>query len=414
MTSPRLDFRSYLDFLACPQLFPLPTAESRGLALCDRSGAFLTAPGPSGFRAAAHLLGDRTRLERFLGVDDLGRALADAMDRPVPPQPGDPATHQERTTFDLRELGAFSLPGLPLSDYLTSAVVFAPAGDGDVNLSIHRARVLDATHLVLRVVPRHLHRLLTAAGGRLRAAIAFGVDPAVSFAASVSLPAPGGELAVAGGLGRAPVTVFSTHGLILPASFECLLIGEFTGQTAPEGPFIDLTGTVDPVREQPVFRTDLMLVREHAVIPMILPSSSEHALLMGLAREAGVGRALRPLYDDEPRVRLSAGGSGWLHCVVSGTSKAPAARIADAAFTAHASCKRLTLIDADLDPDDPVAVEWALATRFQADHDLIVRPGEHGSTLDPSSDAGVTARWVLDARCPPDRDRALFTRLLDL
>jgi UbiD family decarboxylase len=127
-----------------------------------------------------------------------------------------------------------------------------------------------------------------------------------------------------------------------------------------------------------------------------------------------VGRALRPLYRDVPVVRLPAGGAGWLHCVVCGGSDAPASAIAEAAFRAHASCKRLTLVDEDIDPSDPVAVEWAIATRFQADRDLIVLPGQRGSTLDPSSDDGVTARWVIDARRPPGRDRALFTRLLDL
>jgi len=86
MTSPRPDLRSFLDLLACQELSPLTTAESRGLALRDHAGAFLTAPGASGFRTAGHLLGDRAVIERFLGVDDLGRALADAMDHPAPPQ----------------------------------------------------------------------------------------------------------------------------------------------------------------------------------------------------------------------------------------------------------------------------------------------------------------------------------------
>ena len=416
MTSPTCDQRALLARLACHPVTAAETPEARGRLLRSSRGAFVTqAPATGGgFAVAGHVLADRPLLEQALGVPDLARALAGAMDQPISPAAGEPVAHFESDTPDLRRLGPFTLPGLPLADYLTSAVVFAPAGDGDVNLSIHRARVIDATRLVVRVVPRHLHQLITAGGGRLRAAIAFGVDPAVAFAASAPLPAPGGELGVAGGLQRAPVAVFMAHGLLLPASFECILIGEFTGETAPEGPFIDLTGTVDPVREQPVFRVERMLARPDAVIPLILPSSTEHALLMGLAREAAVGRALRPFYRAEPVVRLPAGGAGWLHCVVAGDSDAPMTELARAAFGAHASCKRLTLIDGDLDPADPVAVEWALATRFQADRDLLVLPGERGSTLDPSSDDGVTARWVQDARRPAGRDRALFTRLLDL
>ncbi len=331
---------------------------------------------------------------------------------PVDCSEGTPVPHESRMDPDLWKLPVFSLG--EMKNYLTSGVFFTPAGPTgvDVNLSIHRAQILDSRRLVVRVVRRHLHELIQTAGGRLQAALVFGVDPAIALSASVSLPAPGGELGVAGGMLGTSVPVFFRNGICLPCFFECILLGEFTGGTAPEGPFIDLTGTVDPVREQPVFQVNEWLLREEPVFPMILPSSAEHALLMGLAREAQIREALAPLYREEPVVRLTSGGTGWLHAVISGHCDIPAGQIAEIAFEAHPSCKRLVLVDVDISPEDPVAVEWALATRFQADKDLMVFAGRSGSTLDPSSDEGVTAKWVLDARCPPGRDPERFTRFL--
>ncbi len=411
MKNPKRDFRSWLEETS-PARVPCPAdAESRGKLLCGMHAPFVTEPGTENIRWCGHVLSDRERLERFLGVQDLPAALGNALDSPLPCRevPLPPVRELEP---DVRRLGPFSLPGMPLENYFTSFVVAAPVPGKDVNLSIHRAQVIDGTRLVMRVVQRHLHALLASAGGKLPAVFLTGVDPAVLLAAAAQLPAPGGEMGVAGALQKAPVETAEIAGLRVPASFEACIVGEFTGESALEGPFIDLTGTIDPVRTQPVFRVDRILVRPEPVIPMILPSSPEHALLMGLPREAGILRALAPFYEAPPRVRLTPGGVGWLHAVASGKSTADRKLLADAVFSAHPSCKRLVLTDEDIDPDQPTEVEWALATRFQASRDLLILPGQRGSTLDPSSDDGLTDRWVLDARIPAGRDPALFRRIL--
>jgi len=46
----------------------------------------------------------------------------------------------------------------------------------------------------------------------------------------------------------------------------------------------------------------------------------------------------------------------------------------------------VTVVDDDIDPTDAVAVEFAMATRFQADKDLVIIKNVRGSSLDPSSD----------------------------
>ncbi|MBI3842614.1 MAG: UbiD family decarboxylase, partial [Thaumarchaeota archaeon] len=70
-----------------------------------------------------------------------------------------------------------------------------------------------------------------------------------------------------------------------------------------------------------------------------------------------------------------------------------------AAFAAHRSLKTVIVVDDDIDPRDPVAVEYAIATRFQADKDLIIIPKQRGSSLDPSSDQKnlLTTKMGVDA-----------------
>ena len=57
-----------------------------------------------------------------------------------------------------------------------------------------------------------------------------------------------------------------------------------------------------------------------------------------------------------------------------------------AAFTAHPSLKTAIVVDDDINPTDPIAVEYAVATRCQADRDFIIIANTKGSSLDPSSD----------------------------
>jgi len=58
--------------------------------------------------------------------------------------------------------------------------------------------------------------------------------------------------------------------------------------------------------------------------------------------------------------------------------------VIQAAFKGHGSLKHVWVVDEDVDLHDPAQVEWAMATRFQADKDLVVMEDMAGSSLDPS------------------------------
>jgi len=63
--------------------------------------------------------------------------------------------------------------------------------------------------------------------------------------------------------------------------------------------------------------------------------------------------------------------------------------------------KLVIVVDDDIDVFDESEVLWAVATRMQADRDLVVVSGSLGALLDPSADErGVTAKLGIDATRP--------------
>ena len=85
---------------------------------------------------------------------------------------------------------------------------------------------------------------------------------------------------------------------------------------------------------------------------------------------------------------MTVGGMGWLHCVVSFEKfrEGDPKNVLMAIFAAHPSLKHAIAVDSDIDPYDMEQVEWAIATRFRGDEDLLVIPNVRVSSLDPSSD----------------------------
>jgi UbiD family decarboxylase len=81
-----------------------------------------------------------------------------------------------------------------------------------------------------------------------------------------------------------------------------------------------------------------------------------------------------------------------------------------AAFAAHPSLKMAIVVDDDIDPKDPIQVEYAIATRCQADRDLIIVRNAKGSSLDPSSDQEnlLTTKLGIDATVSKFKEKDRF------
>ena len=87
------------------------------------------------------------------------------------------------------------------------------------------------------------------------------------------------------------------------------------------------------------------------------------------------------------------------HCYVSLDQKieGQARQIMMLIFGLDSYIKHIIAVDSDVDVYDEKQVLWALATRFQADRDLIVVPGLPANLLDPSMEGKVGAKMGLDA-----------------
>jgi UbiD family decarboxylase len=285
--------------------------------------------------------------------------------------------------------------------YITGGIVFARL-DGVENAYIHRMLVLDERKVVARLVEgRHTHGMLMAAlerGEKLPVAVAIGVHPAVTFASTTRVP-PGMELPYAAELMGGGIRVTRCGNGVLVPEAEIILEGFIGGERAREGPFADITGTYDDVRQEPVIEFTGMKAREDFIYASILPGGDEHKILMGVPYEPIIYRAVSAVTKVR-NVHLTKGGCGYLHAVIQirKATQGDGKNAILAAFAAHTSLKHVVVVDEDIDPFDMHDVEYAVATRVRGDRGVLVITGARGSSLDPCQlDDGTNVKVGVDA-----------------
>jgi UbiD family decarboxylase len=372
--------------------------------MASRTDSILFFHDLEGHRAVMNLIGDRGSLAAALGVDEgnLVRHLAGGSysGRLVAAGPCEGAI-----PADLSRLPVLKhFPG-DAGRYITSGIVFSRL-DGMENASIHRMMVLDGQRVVARLVEgRHthtMHRTALARGETLPVAVTIGTHPLVTFASCTRVP-PGKELEYAAELMGGELPVRECFNGVLVPDAEIVLEGYIGTELAAEGPFVDITGTYDPVRQQPVIEFTRMYLKDNPIYHGILPAGDEHKVLMGAPYEPKIYRAVSEVTTVR-NVLLTKGGAGYLHAVVQirKNTQGDAKNAIMAAFAAHTSLKHVVVVDEDIDIFNPDDVEYAIATRVRGDTDIMVITGVRGSSLDPTrlSDGtnvkvGVDATMVL-------------------
>jgi 2,5-furandicarboxylate decarboxylase 1 len=383
------------------------------------------------YRVAASVGGARENLALDLGVEvrQLLPTLAGALEHPSEPIIIGTAPCQEvvQDQVDLESLPILTHLPQDAGPYITAGVAVTRDPDYGRNVSFHRLLRRGRTQLVARLVEgRGTDTLVRKSSGDVEVAICIGNSLPVLIAAATSPSPELDELSIANALRPTPLVKCLTVDLEVPAETEIVLEGHITQATVPEGPFLDLTGTMDIVRQGPVVEISCLTHRRDAIYQALLPGGREHKLLMGLPREptiyAQVSKVCHCL-----DVLLTPGAGTWLHGVVQ-IEKRDAddgRRAIEAAFRGHPSMKHVVVVDEDIDIYDPLDVEWAIATRFQAHRDLIVLEHQPGSSLDPSAthvpgEKTRTTKMGLDATIPwrkPDgelrskEERAAFHRI---
>lgn len=272
--------------------------------------------------------------------------------------------------------------------YITAGVVLAQDPDYGLNASYHRMTPVSSTKLVARVVKRDLWTFLQRAKKReekLEAAIVLGGDAGLAIASAISPPIDKNEVKIGVGLtGKLDVSQAETLDMIIPSRAEIIIEGNFLPEkTAREGPFVDISGTYDKIREQPIFQATCITMRENPIFHIVVPSGIEHKTLMGLPKEAEIFESVSNI-SLVKNVNLTQSGSGWLDAIIAiekqHTDKAINAGFA--AFTGHSSLKRVIIVDPDIDVHNMEEVQWAVLTRAHPAKDYLIIPRARGSSLD--------------------------------
>jgi UbiD family decarboxylase len=385
---------------------------------------FSNVQGYPGWQVVAGVASARSYFALALGarVEKLLQTLAIALDNPVAPSVVRDAPCQEvvETEVDLDRLPIlrhFPNDGGP---YITAGVLILDDSDHGPNVCFHRLMRIDSRRFSARVVEnRGTHTAWSkaaAANSDVPVAICIGNSLPVLLAGSMSPHPDVDELAISNALSSTPVVRCKTVPLYVPAECEVVLEGRLLPQTAPEGPFVDLTETIDFVRPGPLIEIDCITHRRDPIYQALLPGKLEHKLLMGMPREPTIFAAVKRVCRCT-NAAITPGGASWLHAVVQIDKQGPddGKHAIEAAFEGHSSLKHVVVVDTDINIYDPAEVEWAIATRFQADRDLVVLTNQPGSSLDPSGSHAPgqkarTARMGLDATIPWGAERAAFER----
>jgi UbiD family decarboxylase len=269
--------------------------------------------------------------------------------------------------------------------------------------------------MAVRVVGgRHFDTFLQELG-QVDVAVCVGNAPNVLAAAATSVEIGVDELEIANALEPLQVVRAKTVDLFVPAECEFVLEGTvFQERRHAEGPFVDLTETQDVIRNEPVLVVKAIAHRADAIWHALLPGALEHKMLMGMPREPTIYQKVNEVVKCLD-VNVNPGGCSWLHAIVQIDKRADddGKKAVQAAFAGHGSCKHVFVVDGDIDIYNPGEVEWALATRFQGDVDMILKNKEPGSSLDPSGEMGtkLTTKIGFDLTKPLGEARKKFEKV---
>jgi len=360
---------------------------------------------------AGGLVSSKELIARALNIEkeQLLPKLSNAIENPVRPNVAEKGECQEivEKDVDLTKLPIMRYTEKDCGKYITSAICVIKDPELGRNTCFHRLMLLDKNRFVARIVEeRGTDTALKKSGGELDTAICIGNSTAVLLAASTSLPKGVDEMGMANALEKTELVKCKTIDVEVPKDCEIVLEGRITKERTSEGPFLDLTGIVDRARQQPVIKIKCITHRENPIYQTILAGRNEHKFLMGMPKAPTIFNEVNKVCECKD-VYITPGGCSWLHAVVQIKKRNPddGKKAIEAAFKGHCSLKHCIVVDDDINIYDPNDIEWAIATRFQADKDAVILPKQRGSSLDPSGDLtegkkATTCKMGLDATIP--------------
>ena len=386
---------------------PIDLIDVAAVLDCNPNAVWFRNVGPEKTQLIGNVMGARRRLAAALDTDEAGfpAALRERLRHPMAPVevPSSQApVHEVVLTgadADLTTLPVHLQHGLDGAPYISASIDYArDPKTGTTNLGCRRLMLRGprAAGVDLNAPSdlRAIYQASVARGERLPVAFAVGSHP-TDFLAAVVSTAPMDELEVVGAVRGAPVPVVKciTSDIKVPADAEMVLEGylDERGLVEPEGPYGEYIGYYGQVKNNPVFHLTAITRRSDALFQTVTIGGArlgytDTALLTGAKTEMAVWDALRTAVREPIAVCVTASSGGMYNVRVALRQRVPGeARNAIAAvFASAGDVKHVFAVDEDIDVFSDEQIDWALATRFQADRDLVVAAGFRCVPLDPS------------------------------
>lgn len=398
------------------ELFPLFRLQFRGLAEEERK-VFLfesvtdtkgrsyrgkVAAGIYGASRAIYALGMKCR------EDEIFARWHEAMAHPLPAEVVRSGTVQEEVhageEIQSLGLGEFPVPveepGYSGTIRTTTQFVTKDPETGIRNVGEYSGHFRSPHRIVLGIAPTH-HLYLQWQKCRekkvpLSAAIVVGATPNIVQVSATNIPYGIDEFSIAGGIAGEPVKLVrcQTVDLEVPADAEIVIEGQILTDTLePHTSFGEYPGYMyqGSGDTRPVMEVTCITHRRDPIFtPFLvgLPPSDTHKL-MQVAAEATYYNFLK--YDsNNPHivdVAFHESGGGWNYCVVALRKSHPSqpwqVLNAVAGFDPVVG-KIVIVVDEDINPRDPDAVNWALSFAMQPHRDVRIITGR-SPALDPSA-----------------------------
>jgi 4-hydroxy-3-polyprenylbenzoate decarboxylase len=380
---------------------------------------FETVTGTS-LRVAGNLLNGRARIAAALGigVGDIVPRIHEAIRSPVTPVKVASGRVQEIVTVD-SPLATLPVPRFferESRPYITAGVILARDPlTGRGNASFARFAILDERTAMVGIAPNHhlalFSRRAAEAGRTLEIAVVIGAHPAIQLAACLYLGVGDDELECAGSLLGQPVEVVpaKTVDLMVPADAELILEGRIDANHPIEEGFVsEYHGMFESYGPGFLTTFSALTRRSDAIYQAIEPGyHREHVYLGALPIAASLRSAVSAVVPNVRDVAVTEAGAGRTDVVIQIEAARPgqARRAMFAAFAAVSLVKRVTVVDADIDPWDAVAVEWARINRMKLERDLVLVPHAGTDRSEPMEDGGLVTKAGFDATAKPN-DRA--------
>lgn len=382
--------------------------------LDEKKGPAVIMEKPKGYTmpVVGNLMGTRKRLAMAFGVDeqDIIEEYLRRKENLISPKVVLEGPVKEvviKEEIDI--LGFFPVVTYSEKDsnpYITTGVVIVrDPNSGQQTMGLHRLQVLGKNRLTILLlsppIPQY-YRQMEARNQPLEVAIAIGVDPVFLFSTVAWMPV-GSKFDLVGSLYEEPVEMVraETVELEVPAQAEIVLEGKILPHLREQdGPFGETSGYYVPY-ESPVIEIETITHRREPYFQVLHPWSNEAFILL-VSWEAETLKNLRKIFPGVRQLNLMPDTVG-AHAVISinNRDKGETRQMMLSTLIDNIYIKRVIVVDEDIDVYNPREVEWALATRFQPDTDLVVIPDVGGTPLDPSTKPGyLTAKMGLDATKP--------------